>query len=150
MSAIALSRGRPTVFDYGTVHKLEQAFFIGCTVDEACILSGVSRSAYYNRLKSDSDFMDKMSRAQLFMIIKARHTVNQAIQKGDTKVSMWYLERKRKEEFGNNPWHNGIVGTSFSKLTSQEITKIEHAAKGATRTKASIAQRTQRTSLHLA
>ena len=44
--------------------------------------------------------MDKMERAKLFMIIQARHTVCNAIRAGDIKTSMWFLERKRKDEFG--------------------------------------------------
>ncbi len=93
------NKGRPTVFDQDTVRKLEQAFAVGCTVDEACSVSGVSRSAYYKRLEVDNQFMDKMERAKLFMIIQARLTVCNAIRRGDVKTSMWYLERKRKDEF---------------------------------------------------
>ena len=96
------TRGRPTIFDKGTVHKLEQAFAIGCTVEEACYLSGISRSAYYKRLEVDAYFMDKMERAKLFMVIQARHTVCRAIRNGDVKTSMWYLERKRKGEFSQS------------------------------------------------
>jgi len=100
MLTITKTRGRPTVFNRDTVHKLEQAFAIGCTTEEACSVSGVSRSAYYKRLGDDTQFMDTMERARLFMIIQARHTVAQAVRRGDVKTSMWYLERKRKDEFG--------------------------------------------------
>ncbi|MEK7621424.1 MAG: hypothetical protein AAB395_03680 [Patescibacteria group bacterium] len=100
MKVATRTRGRPTVFDNDAVHKLEQAFAIGCTVEEACSISGVSRSAYYKKLEEDSYFMDKMERAKLFMIIQARHTVCNAIRAGDIKTSMWFLERKRKDEFG--------------------------------------------------
>lgn len=99
MKVATRTRGRPTVFDYDTVRKLEQAFAIGSTVEEACSVSGVSRSAYYKKLEDDSYFMDKMERAKLFMVIQARLTVCNAIRKGDVKTSMWYLERKLKEEF---------------------------------------------------
>ena len=99
--SITRARGRPTVFDPDTVHKLEQAFAIGCTVEEACSVSGVSRSAYYKRLENDNQFMDKMERAKLYMIIQARHTVARAVRSGDVKTSIWYLERKCRDEFGN-------------------------------------------------
>ena len=71
-----------------------------CTVKEACSLSGVSRSAYYKRLEVDEDFVDRIERAKLYVTIQARHTVAQAIRKGDVKMSQWYLERKRKTEYG--------------------------------------------------
>lgn len=101
MNSIATRRakGRPTVFDTDTVHKLEQAFAIGCTVEEACSISGISRSAYYKKLEDDSYFMDRMERSKLFMVVQARHTVCIAIRNGDVKTSIWYLERKRREEF---------------------------------------------------
>jgi hypothetical protein len=93
------TRGRPTVFDPETVRKLEQAFAIGCTVEEACSVSGVSRSAYYKRLEGDQDFMDKMERAKFFMIMQARYTVHRAIRNGDVHTATWYLERKCRQEF---------------------------------------------------
>lgn len=99
MLTTSKNRGRPTVFNQETVRKLEQALAIGCSVDEACSVSGVSRSAYYKRLEVDNQFMDKMERAKLFMVIQARLTVCNAIRRGDVKTSMWYLERKRKDEF---------------------------------------------------
>ncbi len=100
MKVATRTRGRPTVFDYDAVRKLEQAFAIGCTVEEACTVSGVSRSAYYKRLEVDEQFMDKMERAKLFTTIQARHTVCLAIKNGDIDTSKWYLERKLREEFG--------------------------------------------------
>lgn len=95
------TRGRPTVFSQDTVHKLEQAFAIGCTVEEACSISGVSRSAFYRKQEEDSYFMDRMERSKLFMVVQARHTVFGAIRNGDVKTSMWYLERKCRKEFSN-------------------------------------------------
>ena len=98
------AKGRPTVFDTDTVHKLEQAFAMGCTVEEACSISGVSRSAYYKRLEDDRYFMDKMERSRLFMVVQARHTVCLAIRNGDIKTSMWYLERKCRDEFATSDY----------------------------------------------
>lgn len=106
MTTSVQAKGRPTVFDQDTVHKLEQALAMDCTVTEACSISGVSRSAYYKHLEADGDFMDRMERAKLYVTIQARHTVAQAIRKGDVKMSQWYLERKRKAEYGpKKPGH---------------------------------------------
>jgi hypothetical protein len=101
--------GRPTVFNQTTVHKLEQAFMIGSTVEEACILSGVSRSAYYKQLNKDPDFMDRMAYFQAIPVLVARYTVFTAIRNGDAKVAMWYLERKRREEFANTNYSDDFL-----------------------------------------
>jgi hypothetical protein len=124
MKVATRTRGRPTVFDYDAVRKLEQAFAIGCTVDEACSISGVSRSAYYKKLEDDSYFMNKMERAKLFMIIQARHTVFKAIQAGDVKTSMWYLERKRRDEFGVNTQHQQVPEISFDEFTDEKLRRL--------------------------
>lgn len=114
------TRGRPTVFDRDTVRKLEQAFAIGCTVEEACSVSGVSRSAYYKRLEDDQSFMDKIERARLYMVIQARHTVAQAVIHGDIKTSMWYLERKCRDEFGRTDFAY-IQPEPLADLTDEEL-----------------------------
>jgi hypothetical protein len=124
MQVATKSRGRPTVFDQETVHKLEQAFAIGCTVEEACSVSGVSRSAYYKRLEDDTHFMDKMERAKLFIVIQARHTVCNAIRAGDIKTSMWYLERKRKEEFGLKAEAINELSLELENYTNDELLRL--------------------------
>lgn len=117
-------RGRPTVFGQDTVHKLEQAFAIGCTVEEACFVSGVSRSAYYKRLEDDVHFMDKMKRAKLFMVIQARHTVCKAIQAGDISTSLWYLERKRKDEFSLKSETTSAQLLELDNYTNAELVRL--------------------------
>lgn len=128
IQSITKARGRPTVFDHDTVRKLEQAFAIGCTVEEACSISGVSRSAYYKRLEDDNQFMDKMERARLYMIIQARHTVCNAIRAGDVKTSMWYLERKRRDEFGSATLLQ-IQVEPFAYMSDIELAKIANTGR---------------------
>jgi len=135
MQLATRNRGRPTVFNQNTVHKLEQAFNIGCSVEEACLVSGVSRSAYYKKIETDPDFMDKMERSKLFAVLMARNTVCQAIMRGDVKTSMWFLERKRREEFGtcNHTQASSsmkVTGIDFDSCTVQELEKIAGIIKG--------------------
>ncbi len=117
-------RGRPTVFSNDVVHKLEQAFAIGCTVEEACLLSGVSRSAYYNRLEANTDFMDRMERSKLYMILRARQVVYNAIANGDAKIALWYLERKRRDEFGTCKHTYTNNDRDFDNCTDNELLKL--------------------------
>lgn len=95
----ARTLGRPTVFTQTTVHKLEQALMVGCNVEEACVLSGVSRSAYYKRASEDPDFMDRMAYFQALPVLVARYTLMKSIHEGNAKSAMWFLERKRRAEF---------------------------------------------------
>ena len=95
----ARATGRPTVFTQITVHKLEQAFMIGCSVEEACLVSGVSRSAYYKQLDRDPDFVDRMAYFQALPVLVARYTLMKSIHEGNVKSAMWFLERKCKDEF---------------------------------------------------
>ena len=125
MKVVTKTRGRPTVFDHDTVRKLEQAFAIGCTVEEACTISGVSRSAYYKKLEDDVHFMDKMERAKLFMIIQARHTVCNAIRRGDVKTSMWYFERKRKDEFSVKTLTTVSADDQFENYSDKELHALQ-------------------------
>lgn len=118
------SRGRPTVFNKETVHILEQAFANGCTVEEACSVSGVSRSAYYKRLEDDGQFMDRMERAKLFMIIQARHTICNAIRAGDIKTSMWFLERKCKDEFSLKSETTSAQYLEIDDYTNAELLRL--------------------------
>jgi hypothetical protein len=54
---------------------------------------------YYDAIKNDSDFADKMQAAQEHLNFKAREVVAQSIEQGDTGNARWWLERKSKDEF---------------------------------------------------
>lgn len=124
MQVATKTRGRPTVFSYDVVHKLEQAFAMGCNVEEACIYSGVSRSAYYKKLENDPDFMDRIERCKVYMILKARQVVCTAIENGDAKIAMWYLERKRRDEFGTCNHSHTSKTLDFDNYTDDELLKV--------------------------
>ena len=120
------TRGRPTVFDQDTVHKLEQLFSLGCTTDVACRISGVSRSAYYKKIETDHDFMDKMERSKLYAVFLARQTIVREIEAGNVKVAMWFLERKRRDEFGNCNHSHKTTHTidNFDEFTDEELRRL--------------------------
>ncbi|HET9173777.1 MAG TPA: hypothetical protein VFN56_00680 [Candidatus Saccharimonadales bacterium] len=97
------STGRPTVITQATVQKLEHAFHEGFTVERACQLSGVGRSTFYAHLQSDPDFVDKITLAQSWATERAKQVVIQAIDQGNLKIAVWWLERKLRQEFSPNP-----------------------------------------------
>ena len=92
--------GRPEVIDLGKVTKLEQAFAIDASVEEACSYAEVSRKVYYEYIKRHPEFGDRIADLRQKPILKARQT---AVQKlGESyQNAMDYLKRKKKTEFGD-------------------------------------------------
>ena len=76
--------------------KLEQAFAIGCTDEEACIVAGISKGTLYGYIEQDPDFHERKEELKQFPVIKAKHSVVSRLKK-DVATSKWYLERKTKE-----------------------------------------------------
>lgn len=93
--------GRPTVMTPETVNKLEQAFAIDATVEEACSYADISRETFYNYLQKTPKFSDRIADLRLRPVLAAR----QRVVKGVTENygnAMDYLKRKKKLEFGDN------------------------------------------------
>lgn len=86
-----------------TVQKLEEALRQGFSIEMACHLSDISRSTYYAHTVRDMDFSHKMELAQDWVTQRVKQVVAQAIEAGDVKTAQWWLERKARAEFANNP-----------------------------------------------
>ena len=93
--------GRPTVMTKEVVAKLETAFAIDATVEEACGVADISRDAFYDYLKKNPKFSDRMATLRNEPILKARETVTRKLSES-YQNAMDYLKRKRKAEFGDN------------------------------------------------
>lgn len=85
----------------GNIAKLEQAFAIDATVDEACFYAGISRETYYRWIKENLILSDKFERLRNTPVLKARQTVVNKIGESYSNA-MDYLKRKKKLEFGDN------------------------------------------------
>jgi hypothetical protein len=95
--------GRPTVINETAVRKLERAFKDGLSVSEACFVSGIGRTTYYEHKASDEDFANKMELAKAYITIKAKKAVVHAIDGGNVPAARWWLEHKARNEFGLHP-----------------------------------------------
>jgi hypothetical protein len=95
--------GRPTVMTKATVLKLETALRDGFSIEMACYVSGVSRSAYYAQLERSPDFAHNMVLSKQWVVERAKQVVTQAVAKGDLKASQWLLERRCRAEYAVNP-----------------------------------------------
>ena len=101
--------GRPTVMTPEVIAKLEQVFAIDGSVEEACSYAEIGRNSFYDYLKINPDFSNRIADLRERPVLKARQT---AVNKIDESYSnaMDYLKRKKKLEFGD-----GIDVTSGGK-----------------------------------
>jgi len=92
--------GRPTVFTPEVVNKLEGAFALDATVEEACFYAGISRQTYYENIKKQPELADRFDGLRTRPVLLARQTVIKNIS-FDAGLAMEYLRRKRKVEFSD-------------------------------------------------
>ena len=90
--------GRKTKLTREVVKKLEEAFAIDATVEEACFYADISRETFYQWIKHNKALADRFEALRNRPVLTARTTVNNAI-KTDPDMAMRYLERKKKGEF---------------------------------------------------
>lgn len=82
------------------VAKLAYASAIGATIKEACAFAGISRDSYYRCVNKHTEFRNKLEQLSYIPVLQARINIFKSLMAGDLKMSMWYLERKRRDEFG--------------------------------------------------
>lgn len=80
------------------VSKLEFAFSRGLNITEACLYAGISRPTYYEYIKDNQAFSDKIEDLQENVKMHAKMNVAEAIiaLKGG-QMSTWFLERRDKD-----------------------------------------------------
>ena len=103
--------GRPTVMTSDVIAKLEQAFAIDATVEEACSYAEISRDAFYDYLKKEPTFSDRIEDLRNRPILKARQTIVKNLERPEG--AKWYLERKRKNEFAQRQEFTGKDGADL-------------------------------------
>lgn len=106
---------RPTKLDSLTVKKLEDAFVLGASIEEACFNANISKQTFYNWKDENPELFDRFEQLRQAPILKARKCVVNALEKNPT-LAMRYLERKLKSEFGN--------GTSDDKTDKNEVLEL--------------------------
>lgn len=80
-----------------TLSKLEHAFAIGSTDQEACVYADISTASLYRYEEKNPQFRERKNQLKSKPILKAKSKIVESLD--DVKVAMWYLERKAKEEF---------------------------------------------------
>jgi len=116
--------GRPTVMTPDTVKKLEEAFLLGCTDLEACLVADISKETLYNYQDKNPEFVGRKEKLKLFPIYRARASVMNGID--DPDLALKFLERKKKDEFSlrteNDTTIRNPEGESFKTDANVEVT----------------------------
>jgi hypothetical protein len=91
--------GRPTIMTPEVIKKLEEAFSLGCSDNEACLYANIAKQTLYNYQTKNTEFVDRKELLKEKLVLKARSNIAKSLSAGDSDISKWYLERKKKAEF---------------------------------------------------
>lgn len=94
--------GRPTVMTPETLHKLDEAFLNDLTDEQACFFANISPATLYNFQQEHPEFLERKRLLRENLKVKAKLNLSHKIQTEEGGISaahsMWYLERKAKNE----------------------------------------------------
>lgn len=93
--------GRPTKITKEILEKLDNAFSLGHSDEEACLVAQIDPQTLYNYCKKHPNYSSKKELLKNSPKIVARRNIVKDLNDGDVKTSKWYLERKAKDEFSN-------------------------------------------------
>lgn len=102
--------GRPTKMTAETVKKLEEAFALGCTDEEACIYADITKQTLYNYQDKNKGFIDRKELLKKKPVLKARAIIMKELKNENHDTAKWYLERKAKDEFSTRQESTGVDG----------------------------------------
>lgn len=102
--------GHPPVINDKKLRVLELAFAYDATVEEACLLAGISTTAYYDFIKKVPKFTETVNLLRNAPIIVARQKVVRSVETS-TNDAFAYLRSKRKKEFSTRSevGHDGKI-----------------------------------------
>ncbi|MDM7461435.1 MAG: hypothetical protein P3X24_007285, partial [bacterium] len=83
-----------------TYDVLIRALRFGHSRESSCAIAGISRSAFYARLRAEERFREKVEQAEALGISAAETCVLEAIRGGDAKSAKWWLERRCRQVYG--------------------------------------------------
>lgn len=95
--------GRNTKMTKDVLTKLEDAFALGCTDEEACAYADISHTTLYNYQNANPHFLEEKQRLKQLPFIKARQSIIANLN--DPDFALKYMERKKKNEFSIREEH---------------------------------------------
>jgi hypothetical protein len=93
--------GRPRLDTDIIRAKIEEAASLDASVEEIAFYADISRETYYEILKRDPEFADRVAKLREKPILMARQRVIKGINESYSNAAD-YLKRKRRKEFGDH------------------------------------------------
>ena len=101
--------GRPTSMTDITVKKLDEAFLMGCTDQEACLYANITKTTLYEYCKKHPEYTDRKETLKKNPVLKARKALleglkdkNQAIRQANAKYIIDKEDGKAKQALDVN------------------------------------------------
>src|SRR4051812_14240705 len=91
--------GRKTVMTPEVVRKLEEAFSMDCTDEEACAFAGIGERTYYDHKAQDEAFSQRMERSKRFAFVLAKKTVRRAREQNDATLAIRWLKNRQRDRY---------------------------------------------------
>lgn len=113
-------------FSDSVLRKLEDAFLQGMNNRQACFLADISESVFYEVLEKTPELAERFKLLSENTKVLAKKNIHTSIKKGKGYVSMWYLERAAKDEFGERMEVTGADGKElmpFMKIVKETYDK---------------------------
>lgn len=111
------------------------SYYLGkdATITETCKELGIPRTTYY-QWKKDEAFMERLNRERSSYLEVAEDCIFKAMREGDTKVAMWYLERKggyekKLSDKNINVTHKAIAQIEIPDMSEDKFKAIGAKAK---------------------
>lgn len=89
---------RPSIMKDSVVQKLEEAFALGCSDEEACVYANICKQTLYNYQDKNQEFLDRKELLKNTPVLQARKVVVESF-KSNPHLAFKYLERRKSEEF---------------------------------------------------
>jgi len=111
----SMAGGRPTKMTPETVNKLEEAFLLGCTDEEACLFAGISKPTMYAYQNGNEDFLNRKEVLKQNPFLQARRVQMNDLLEGNSTIAQKVLDRKEGSKVAVTGADGGPV----------EVTRIE-------------------------
>ena len=117
------SQGKFTNLAEKSVKKLDEAFMMDCTVEEACLFADISKQTFYNWVNDNPKMKERFDALRHQPFLKARRTIMDSLE--SPQYAFEYMKRKKKDEFSERAELTGKEGKDLNPST-EEITKTNN------------------------
>jgi hypothetical protein len=83
--------GRPTKMTPETIKKLEDVFMVNGSVVNACFMAGITTNTFYNYLKENPEYSDRIKALREMVALSAKRTLAQGV-KEDANLALKTLK----------------------------------------------------------